>query len=162
MKKDFIKNIPWPLVGLGLLGLILLFWGSIPTKAPKTEVELQRPQKGEEEKLSELLSTLGLGQFKVMLTYEDGGRLYLATDEKIEREYDKGQLKSIKEDRQVVRLRKDSGESGYILHEKVPSVSGVVLTCSRKLSSAQKLMVIEAVRALWDLPLGRIVILGKE
>ncbi len=163
MNSEFFKKIPWPLVGIGLLGVILLIWGSLPKEVAKSEPStVERPEKGQEEKLTELLSGIGLGQFKVMLTYNDNGRLYVAADEKVETEYDKGQVKSVKEDRQVVRMRENNGESGFIIHKKEPEVSGVVITCSRKLTSSQKLMIIEAVRALWDLPLGRIVILGKE
>ena len=163
--KEYLQKIPWPLVFFGILGLVLLIWGSFAGRSsPKTKQEITQessPQ-DEEEKLRELLSSLGLGSLKVMITYQDNGKLYLATDIKTETEYDKNQVKSIKEDREIVRMRQDNGETGYILQRQAAKVSGVVITLSKKISTAQKLMLIEAMRALWDLPLGRIVILGKE
>lgn len=161
-KNRLWKKIPWPLLGIGLLGIVFLVWGSLPTKPKKIEIQPIKTPVGEEEKFMELLSTLGLGNIKVMITYSDTGRIFLATDEKIETEYEKGQLKTIKEDRQVVRMRQESGETGFVLHERTPTVSGVVVTTSRAISTNNKLMIIEAARALWDLPLGRIVILGKD
>ncbi len=164
--KEFWQKIPWPLVLLGILGLVLLIWGSFPSRrsSQNTKIELtqEKPQKDDEEKLKELLSTLGLGNLKVMITYQDNGKQFLATDLKMETEYEKNQIKSIKEEREIVRMRQDNGETGYILQRQAAKVSGVVITLNKKISSAQKLMLIEAVRALWDLPLGRIVILGKE
>ena len=163
--KEYLQKIPWPLAFFGILGLVLLMWGSFAghsssnTKIEKTTAE--SPPQDDEEKLKEILSTLGLGSVKVMITYSDNGKLYLATDIKTETEYDKNQVKSIKEDREIVRMRQDNGETGYILQRQAAKVSGVVITLNKKISTAQKLMLIEAVRALWDLPLGRIVILGR-
>ncbi|MDD2431311.1 MAG: hypothetical protein PHD88_05840 [Firmicutes bacterium] len=163
--KDTFKKAPWSLIGIGCLGILLLIWGSFPRKksSPVATQELQvRLQIGEEEKLTEILSLAGIGNIRVMITYKDEGKKHVATDENIETTYENGKVTSIKENSQVVRMRNNSGEIGLILVEETPKVSGVVVTSSRPISTAQKLKIIEAVRALWDLPLGRIVVLGKE
>ena len=86
----------------------------------------------------------------------------MAEDKSVETTYDGSGVRSVKESTEVVRMKTASGETGLVLVQESPKVSGVVVTTSKPLSTAQKLRIIEAIRALWDLPLGRIVVLGKE
>lgn len=162
--KEVLQKIPWPFFVVGFVGVVLLIWGSLPEKkpAPVIEATLERPQIGEEEKLAQLLSSLGIGSVKVMITYEDEGKTHVAEDKSVETTYDGSGVRSVKESTEVVRMKTASGETGLVLVQESPKVSGVVVTTSKPLSTAQKLRIIEAIRALWDLPLGRIVVLGKE
>ncbi len=137
---------------------------------PKTETKNQPNTQGivsQEAYLSQLETRLicvlqeisGAGKVEVFLNMENSGSKELATDVKTESE------ESTEEEQNEVRHQKDetvvfvednSGQSPYIIEEKVPQPSGVLVVAEGARVEHVKMEIYEAVRALFGLPAHRI------
>ncbi len=158
---------PHPLLVWGILTAILfLAIGSFTDKkeTKKEEYiakEFQQASVSQDEYMRQLelrlvsvLETIdGAGSVQVFLSMESGGSKILATDVKTESKENERQWEK---EESIVFMEDNSGQSPYIIEEKMPYPSGVLVVAEGARDEHVKMELYEAVKAIFGLSAHRI------
>ncbi len=133
---------------------------------PQTNQKQTQTQEGYREKLEERLAeTLqkisGTGQVSVFLYMEDGGERILAADrsQSSQEDVEDGQEASrMEEESHVILWEQDGEETPYIIKERFPEPTGVLVVVEGAGDERVRQEIYEAVRAIFGLPAHRIKI----
>lgn len=173
-KKSDGKKLPHPFLVWGIIGAIVFLaltgFSDGKKETPKNTTEETEVQGTEilsedyiarlEERLVKTLSKIdGAGEVSVFVSIESGGEKILATDIKTESEEASEETQSEsrhQKEESVVLSEKDSGQSPYIIEEKMPVPSGVLVIAEGAKNENVKLEIYEAVKALFGLSAHRI------
>lgn len=142
---------------------ILAFGGA--AKKQNTESQIPRENYDElatesyiaenEKRLEEILSAVqGAGKVKTMITVDNRGEKVLAMDKKSENkdENDKEKsAKSIKQEQTAIVYGTGNEEQPFVLKEKLPLPSGVLVVATGAGDESVRLEIYEAVRALYGI-----------
>lgn len=114
-----------------------------------------------EQRLCQTLEKInGAGKVSVFISIDSGGEKILATDKKnsTERETVSETEESSSQDTEenVVLSGQGSAQSPYVVEERLPAPSGVLVVAEGAGDEAVRYEIYEAVRALFDLPAHRI------
>lgn len=113
-----------------------------------------------EERLEQMLATVkGAGRVKVMLSFDSIGEKVLAKDKKDQLESDVGTESSANKssfEESVMVIGSGAEEKPFIVNEKLPVPSGVLVTATGAGSENVKLEIYEAVKALYGMSPHRI------
>ncbi len=161
------KKPPSWLIGIILLAILFLASGSLFEKKPQKNtavdskgIETQDYVKNLEEKLSQTLECIqGAGKVTVLLTLEGNGEKVLASDIRQEtEEILETEAEESKHQREetVVFGKDGNGQSPYIIEEKFPAPSGVLVIAEGAGDARVRLEIYEAVKALFGLSPHRI------
>lgn len=173
-KESGGKKLPHPFLVWSIIGAIVFLaltgFSGGKKETPKNKTEETEVQGVEllsedyitrlEERLVKTLSKIdGAGEVSVFVSIESGGEKVLATDMKTESqettEENQSESRHQKEE-SVVLSEKDSGQSPYIIEEKMPVPSGVLVIAEGAKNENVKLEIYEAVKALFGLSAHRI------
>lgn len=157
------------LIGIGLMVLPGLFSRGTEEAAVPQRVEApdrRAYEKELEERLSAILSTLrGVSQVSVMVTLEDSGETYYAQNESsdLKNTADGTHREDNRQSDGSLALKNDAGggQSPVKLKTVTPRVSGVLVTAKGVGEAAVQTDVINAVRAVLDVPAHRVQVLEK-
>ncbi|MEE1013062.1 MAG: hypothetical protein U0L92_01955 [Clostridia bacterium] len=168
------KKLPHPFLVWGIIGAIVFLaltgFSGEKKETPRNATEETEVQETEilsedyitrlEERLVKTLSKIdGAGEVSVFVSIESGGEKVLATDIKTESEEaaeeNQSESRNQKEE-SVVLSEKDSGQSPYIIEEKMPVPSGILVIAEGAKNENVKLEIYEAVKALFGLSAHRI------
>ncbi len=157
-----------------LVGILLLVLPNSFSKKEKNnnsyenqDIRLSDYKISLEKELSEILETIhGVSSVSVMITLVDTGETYYATTESVdEKNSNNGNAneKSTQENGTLV-LKNDSGggQSPIQLKNRLPKISGVLVTAKGVDVPAVETRVISAVRAVLDVPIHRVQVLSKQ
>lgn len=148
--------------------VILAFGGGGDDKKEK-EGSLQQTEKVDsnyiadaEERLEQMLATVkGAGRVKVMLNFENIGEKVLAKNTKDQLESDVGDESSANKsslEENVMVIGSGTEEKPFVVKEKLPVPSGVLVSATGASSGHVKLEIYEAVKALYGISPHRIKI----
>lgn len=171
LKTDGKK--PPPLLVWGILAaIVFLAIGSFtdkkePKKNEYIAKEFQQATDSQDEYMHQLelrlvsvLETIdGAGSVQVFLSIESGGSKILATDVKTESkesENDHQNEKQLEKEESVVFMEDNSGQSPYIIEERMPYPSGVLVVAEGARDEHVKMELYEAVKAVFGLSAHRI------
>ena len=158
------------LVGIGLLVLPGLFHGRAGQKPMQNDREVSEWLSYEtelEERLETILSTLrGVSQVSVMITLEDEGEIYYARNESadIKNTTDGMVQEDNRQSDGTLALKNDAGggQSPVKLKMAKPRISGVLVTAKGAENISVQMNVMNAVRAVLDVPAHKVQVLEKE
>ena len=158
------------LVGIGLLVLPGLFRGETQRATMQEKEETSKRLSYErdlEERLGSILSTLrGVSEVSVMITLEDEGEVYYARNESadIKNTTDGMVHEDNRQSDGALALKNDAGggQSPVKLKNAKPRISGVLVTAKGAGRVSVRTNVINAVRAVLDVPAHRVQVLEKE
>jgi stage III sporulation protein AG len=128
---------------------------SIAKDGDDNEIFVEQYIAESEKRLEEILSTVqGAGRVSVMITVEDVGEKVLAENEKTEndREND-GEKSSSSQNKEQTAIIYGSGsdEKPFVLKEKLPLPSGVLVVATGAGDESVRLEIYEAVKALYGI-----------
>jgi len=160
------KPSPW-LIGGIILSILFLAGSSLfdakPEKEEHTKTESAYDESYTvylEKRLTETLKTIDqAGDVRVFITMESGGEKVLATDihtESEEAALNEETQRSDKREESVIFGKGDNGQSPYIIKEKTPQPSGVLVVATGARAESVRMEIYEAVRALFGLSPHRI------
>lgn len=113
-----------------------------------------------EEKLSAVLEEIeNVGSVKVFLSTESAGSRVLATDiktESKEKQENSAEEKQAEREETVIFTDDNSGQNPYIVEEKFPQPTGVLVVADGAKNESVRTEIYEAVKALFGLPAHRI------
>lgn len=184
MKKDGLKRwikqpetagkrpnpwVIWVLVGaIAILALSGLFDGKKQKNTQTATEETGGAQEMEayvcqtEERLSQILEKInGAGKVSVFISVENGGEKILATDQSRKSSSEAAadtEQSSEEQEQNVVLAGQSAGQSPYILGEKLPVPSGVLVVAEGASDEKVRLAMYEAVRAVFGLSAHRVKI----
>lgn len=157
------KKKKWVILVILIAVLVLAFWNSGEEEKPNKEDEATISVltmdadyiTNAETKLGDILSKIkGAGKVKVMITFAEGEEKVLAKNEssQLETEHstDKTQSKSQQEE-DVLLYDSNKGEEPFIVKERLPVPSGVLVVADGAGSENIRLELYEAVRALYGI-----------
>ena len=153
----------WVIFVILIAVLVLAFWNSGEKEKTAENDEMSMPLSAinteyitnAETKLGDILSKIkGVGKVKVMITFDAGEEKVLAKNEnsQLETEHstDRTQSKSQQEE-SVLLYDSDKGEEPFIVKERLPVPSGVLVVADGAASESIRLELYEAVRALYGI-----------
>ncbi len=185
-KKSIFKFADYKLFILALLGIFLMVFGSVISSTekeglfPKEEEEdspaiIQksvRPEQKLQEELEEILSYVqGVSHPSVFINFYSGPQKVFASDyeenlrETEEQDGDGGvrDTSEINKREEVVIKRGSQGEEIPLIIEEIsPKVQGVLIVAEGVENPTKKSQVLDAVKAVLDLPPHRIVVLPRD
>lgn len=170
--NDKKKPNPWLIWGI-IIAIALLAGSSIfssrrNTEQPETSAEtiegrtdMEAYIRQTEERLSAALSEVkGAGKVQVVLTVEDSGEKVLATDIKSKSGHQTGQEESAsmttEQEESTVMAGQGSSQQPFVVREKVPEPSGVIVIAEGADSESVRYELYEAVKALYGISPHRI------
>lgn len=165
-KKKLPMPLVWSIIGAIVFLAISGFSGG-GTKPTRTEDEvrgdgfvLEEYALDLEKRLVSALQTIqGSGKVAVFLNFEDKGEKIPAADiraESQEAEEESKQETHHEREETIIFSEKDSGQSPYIVEEKLPQPSGVLVIAEGAREERVRLEIYEAVKAVFGLPAHRI------
>ncbi len=120
-----------------------------------SEITAQQYTAENEKRLEGILSGIqGAGSVKTMITVDNAGEKILAVDKKSEnsQENDKEKsTKSAKQEQTALVYGSGSGEQPFVLKNKLPSPSGVLVVATGAGDESVRLEIYEAVKALYGI-----------
>ena len=149
LKQD--KKTAFLLLGAAALLLLLLFTGGKKTDVPAPEPAEAMSAQALEQQLCELLGAIeGVGAVRVMLrTASSGETVYAAnTDGTAER---RDAQTNKKEKNSVVIVKNTQGESGLVVREDYPAVTGAAVVCEGGGDPVVRERIVRTVSALFSL-----------
>lgn len=163
------------LVVIGLIGIALMLLPNLSAKKPAEEVKIKQEEAGPigsqyelrlEKQLADILSTLrGVSNVSVMITLEDDGESYYAKNESADskRVTDGSLQESNSQSEGSLALKNDAGggQSAVALKKTMPRVSGVLVTAKGVADAKMQTDVMNAVRAVLNVPAHRVQVLEK-
>jgi len=158
------------LIGIALMLLPGLFGGQAEVKTEVKQKEAETEESGYEirleKQLANILSTLrGVSNVSVMITLEDYGETYYAKNESADskRTLDGSLQENNSQSEESLALKSDAGggQSAVALKRTMPRVSGVLVTAKGVADAKTQTDVMNAVRAVLDVPVHRVQVLEK-
>ena len=149
LKQD--KKTALLLLGAAALFLLLLFTGGKETDVPAPEPAEAMSAQALEQQLCDLLGAIeGVGAVRVMLrTASSGETVYAAnTDGTAER---RDAQTNKKEKNSVVIVKNTQGESGLVVREDYPAVTGAAIVCEGGGDPVVRERIVQTVSALFSL-----------
>ncbi|MBR6313568.1 MAG: hypothetical protein IKR49_02900 [Clostridia bacterium] len=149
LKQD--KKTALLLLGAAALLLLLLFTGGKKTDVPAPEPAEAMSAQALEQQLCDLLGAIeGVGAVRVMLrTASSGETVYAAnTDGTVER---RDAQTNKKEKNSVVIVKNTQGESGLVVREDYPAVTGAAVVCEGGGDPVVRERIVRTVSALFSL-----------
>ena len=149
LKQD--KKTALLLLGAAALLLLLLFTGGKKTDVPAPEPAEAMSAQALEQQLCDLLGAIeGVGAVRVMLrTASSGETVYAAnTDGTAER---RDAQTNKKEKNSVVIVKNTGGESGLVVREDYPAVTGAAVVCEGGGDPVVRERIVQTVSALFSL-----------
>lgn len=125
----------------------------------------------QEERLAGILSEMsGVGKVEVMFTAESGGERVVLTDNPISQSHTQEQdaaggtrvITESERDDKTVYESKGSDQTPYVIKELQPQLSGVLILAEGAGSSTVKTEIVEAVEALFGIPVHRIKVIKRR
>ncbi len=157
------KKNKWLIVVILIAVLVLAFWNSGEKEHPPENDQVETSHlaidtgyiTNAETKLGDILSKIkGAGKVKVMITFDSGEEKILAKNQssQLETEHsaDKTQSKSQQEE-DVLLYDSTKGEGPFIVKERLPVPSGVLVVADGAVSENVRLELYEAVKALYGI-----------
>lgn len=152
-----------PVIGVGLVGLLLLLWPQSGARDQKEEAP-QSMQEDEaltdtERRLEQILSAIdGAGEVRVMLSIRTGAQSVYQTDEK--RSVDEaGQTQ---ETTTVFYQQSGSQKTPVLVRTEYPVYQGALVVCGGADSAAVQLAIVDAVRSLTGLGSDKITVVKMK
>lgn len=147
------------IVAIGLVGIILIALSSLFQSNDKTKevsddssVDYSNYSKETEQKLTDIISSIsGVGECKVMITFETGSENVYATDS--EQKNDENSTDSKDE---YVLYNSSNGEKALLIKEKYPTVKGVSVVCDGGDNVEVREEVINTVTSLFNISTNRV------
>ena len=144
---------------VGLVGIILIAMSSLfqtdkskSNVADNTAVDYSSYSKETEQKLTDIVSSIsGVGECKVMITFETGSENVYATDSE-----NKNDESSQSNKDEYVLYDSQSGEKALLIKEKYPTVQGVSVVCSGGDNVEVREAVINTVTSLFNISANRV------
>ncbi len=168
--RDLNPVVVWIIVGAILFLIISSFWGESKEK-PKPEesqimevweIEIDTYVEKLEERLKETLQKIsGTGQVSVFINIEDSGERVLAADrsQKNQEDVDDAvEASRTEEESHVILWEQDGAETPYVVKERFPIPTGVLVVAEGAADAEVRQEIYEAVRAIFGLPAHRIKI----
>ncbi len=122
---------------------------------PKTEVHKSQYTENMTRQLEDILSSVkGAGKVRVMLTFDTADEKVLAANHKndLETEVDEsGSANKSSDSEEILLFDSDGDEQPYVLKEKLPIPSGVLVTSTGAGSESVRLEIYESVKALYGI-----------
>lgn len=152
--------IVWVIIAAVFLLMISGFTGSKPKETEKKETKENGEEYiyREEKRLESILKKIsGAGAVSVYISVDDGGEKILARDfkSKLEENADGGEKKEENESH-VVTSGKSTAAEPYVVEEKKPEISGVLVVAEGAASERVRIEIYEAVRAVYGMAAHRI------
>ncbi|MBO4940978.1 MAG: hypothetical protein J6D15_02075 [Clostridia bacterium] len=157
------KKNKWVVVVILIAVLVLAFWSSGEKENPPKNDEVPTSLSvvdteyiiNAETKLGDILSKIkGAGKVKVMISFDAGEEKVLAKNQssQLETEHseDKTQSKSQQEEN-VLLYDSNQGEEPFVVKEKLPVPTGVLVVAEGAASESIRLELYEAVKALYGI-----------
>lgn len=157
LKQD--KKTALLLLGAAALLLLLLFTGGKKTDVPAPEPAEAMSAQALEQQLCDLLGAIeGVGAVRVMLrTASSGETVYAAnTDGTAER---RDAQTNKKEKNSVVIVKNTQGESGLVVREDYPAVTGAAVVCEGGGDPVVRERIVRTVSALFSLKFNHISVM---
>lgn len=134
-----------------------------PTTAlPTTSFNTTGYEQALEARLSAILATLnGVSDVDVMITLEDSGEDYYAKNEKNNRQSGNDSTSNQTDDSLALKSDPGGGQSPVLLKSAPPKIGGVFITAKGVEAPETKANIINAIRAVFNVPLHRVQVLEK-
>lgn len=127
----------------------------INLKENENSLKTEKYIKENEKRLEEIISSIqGAGQVRAMLTLEDVGEKMIATDKKSTSSQEieeKSTSKSMNQENSALVFGSGSEEKPFVIKEKLPKPSGVLIVASGAGDESVRLEIYEAVKALFGI-----------
>lgn len=144
---------------VGLVGIILIAMSSLfQTDKSKSNVEddtavdYSSYSKETEQKLTDIVSSIsGVGECKVMITFETGSENVYATDSETKSDDNSADDKS-----EYVLYNSSNGEKALLIKEKYPAVGGVSIVCDGGDDETVREAIINTVTSLFNISTNRV------
>ena len=168
--RDLNPVVVWIIIGAILFLIISSFWGESKEKPKPKESQVMEVREMEidsyveklEERLKETLQKIsGTGQVSVFINIEDSGERVLASDrsQKNQEDVDDAvEASRMEEESHVILWEQDGAETPYVVKERFPIPTGVLVVAEGAADAEVRQEIYEAVRAIFGLPAHRIKI----
>ncbi len=155
------KPNKWIIIAIVVAIAILAFDGiggknedeDLPLKGKGKEYTTESYIAENEAKLEKILATIqGAGRVKVMMTVESMGEKMVAVDKKSENIQDNDEKKvskTINQEQKTVLFGAGAEEQPFVINEKLPAPSGVLVVATGAGDEKVRLEIYEAVKALY-------------
>ncbi|MBR5157201.1 MAG: hypothetical protein IKW59_05475 [Clostridia bacterium] len=155
-----------------LIGVVLLVLSGMPVGSNKKESETKNQAElisgaeyitDLEHRLAKILSSVnGASDVSVMITLSDGGQSVYARDEKSENKTsDPRGESSTSEGTYVLKNNQGGGQSAVLIKNKLPEISGVLITAKGADKSEIKNNLANAAKAVLNVKAHRVIVLSK-
>ena len=155
-----------------MIGVVLLVLSGTPQGSNKKDTKT--PEKSElingeeyitdlEHRLAKILSSVsGASDVSVMITLSDNGQSVYARDEKSENKTsDSGGESSTSDGAYVLKNNKGGGQSAVLIKNKLPEISGVLITAKGADKAEVKNNLANAAKAVLNVKAHRVIVLSK-
>ena len=129
---------------------------SAENRSPKADAFDEYASALERETESILAKISGVGECKVMITFENGFAYSYAADQTLQQSFgDNGKVLSSSAEKRYITVNSGGTSSPVELKKTMPKISGIAVICP-KASDSTRLTVTETVKALFNLSSNRI------
>lgn len=147
------------IVAVGLVGIVLIAMSSLFTPSNKekdvsseSSIDYSSYSKETEQKLTDIISSIsGVGECKVMITFETGSENVYATDSELKNDENSSDSKD-----EYVLYNSSNGEKALLIKEKYPTVQGVSVVCDGGDDVEVREKVINTVTSLFNISTNRV------
>ncbi len=146
------------------IGLMLLPWNSGDKKQNTQVQDAGDTYKQElETQLEAILSSVkGVGHTEVMITFENDGQTFFASDEKEESQQKEDSRENTQEKTYIIKNDAGGGESPVVVQKAKPEIAGVLVVARGASNLDVKNNVISAVRAVLGVKAHRVEVLERK
>lgn len=160
------------LIVILLIGVVLLAFSGTPQDGNKKNSKIQTQTEGIsgadyiinlEHRLAKILSSVsGASDVSVMITISDNGQSVYARDEKSENKTsDSGGKSSTNDGAYVLKNNQGGGQSAVLIKNKLPEISGVLITAKGADKAGVKNNLANAAKAVLNVKAHRVIVLSK-
>lgn len=145
------------IVFVGILGMVLIAFGSFGSKQPEEKAQTQKNEQTQntfedEKNLSQFLKNInGAGRVEVMITYESGGENVYAVDVSENSLKGENGKEEIKNSSEHIIIKNGGNENGLEIKEIYPKVRGVAVICDGGDNPVIKEQITKIVCALFNI-----------
>ncbi len=155
-----------------LIGVVLLVLSGMPQGSDKKENKITSQTElinsaeyitDLEHRLEKILSSVsGVSDVSVMITLSDNGQSVYARDEKSENQTsDSGGVSSTSDGAYVLKNNQGGGQSAVLIKNKLPEISGVLITAKGADKAEIKNNLANATKAVLNVRAHRVIVLSK-
>lgn len=166
-----IKKLKKEQLLIGALAGIFLLVIAIPVPGEKEDTVITEEKKVEvamEEQLEMILQKIsGVGKVKVLITYEDRGKVIVekdssASEELVQETDSNGGTRTTTTTRSELETVYHASDSPYVIQELMPTVKGILVVAQGADSEKIKTQIRETIEALFGLETHKISIMKME